>query len=118
MLLVRIMTTICIGSLLFTIVMLMNVTYGLMTGVGTIDRLKKKVNNSMYLADEEPILLKDVFGVGGWYIWCLPIDPFFEDYDRVMGYRVTQLLLREKSINIINIDYNYFELNTTRYIIY
>ena len=33
--------------------MLMNVTYGLMTGIGTIDRLKKKATNTMSQSDEE-----------------------------------------------------------------
>ena len=35
----------------------MNVTYGIMTGVGTIDRLKKKASNTVLESDEEPIQL-------------------------------------------------------------
>eukprot|EP00543_Licmophora_paradoxa_P000307 CAMPEP_0202441506 /NCGR_PEP_ID=MMETSP1360-20130828/1050_1 /ASSEMBLY_ACC=CAM_ASM_000848 /TAXON_ID=515479 /ORGANISM="Licmophora paradoxa, Strain CCMP2313" /LENGTH=159 /DNA_ID=CAMNT_0049056531 /DNA_START=773 /DNA_END=1252 /DNA_ORIENTATION=- len=86
---------ICIGALLFTSSMIMNVTYGILTGIGTIDRLKKKANDTVYLSDEEPMDLKDVFGVSGYWTWCLPIDPVFEDYDRVMGYSTPQRLLRE-----------------------
>ena len=47
------------GAFLFTSSMLMNVCYGIMTGIGTIDRLKKKATNTMNQSDE------DVFGVGG-----------------------------------------------------
>ena len=94
--LVRIMTVICVGSLLFTSSMLMNVTYGLMTGIGTIDRLKKKATNTMSQSDEEPIALKDVFGIAGYHTWLLPVDPVFEDYDRVMGYSTPQRLVREQ----------------------
>ena len=74
----------------------MNVTYGLMTGIGTIDRLKKKATNTMSQSDEEPIALKDVFGIAGFYTWPFPVDPVFEDYDRVMGYSTPQRLLREQ----------------------
>lgn len=74
----------------------MNVCYGLMTGIGTIDRLKKKAQNTMSLSDEEPIPLKDVFGIAGYHTWPFPIDPVFEDYDRVMGYSTPQRLLREQ----------------------
>ncbi|KAL3771330.1 hypothetical protein ACHAWO_005396 [Cyclotella atomus] len=94
--LVRAMTFLCIGAFLFTSSMLMNVTYGLMTGIGTIDRLKKKATNTMSQSDEEPIPLKDVFGIGGYHTWLLPVDPVFDDYDRVMGYSMPQRLLREQ----------------------
>lgn len=74
----------------------MNVCYGLMTGIGTIDRLKKKATSTMEDSDEEQIPLKDVFGVGPYYLWMVPTDPIFEDYDRVMGYSTPQRLLREQ----------------------
>lgn len=51
--LVRVMTVLCIGAFLFTSSMLMNVTYGIITGIGTIDRLKKKATNAMSQSDEE-----------------------------------------------------------------
>jgi hypothetical protein len=76
--------------------MLMNVCYGLLSGIGTIDRLKKKANNELHLADEEQIPLKDVFGVAGYHTWPFPVDPIFEDFDRVMGYSTPQRLLREQ----------------------
>jgi len=58
--LVRIMTLLSVGAFLFTSSMLMNVCYGIMTGIGTIDRLKKKATNTMAQSDEEPIQLIDV----------------------------------------------------------
>ena len=63
--LVRVMTVLAVGAFLFTSSMLMNVCYGIMTGIGTIDRLKKKAINTMNQSDEEPVLLAEVFGVGG-----------------------------------------------------
>merc|ERR1711915_579479 len=92
------MTVLCVGAFLFTSSMLMNVCYGLMTGIGTIDRLKKKATNTMSQSDEEPIPLKDVFGIAGYHTWPLPVDPVFEDFDRVMGYSTPQRLLREQQL--------------------
>jgi len=76
--------------------MIMNVTYGIMTGVGTIDRLKKKATNTMNDSIEEPVPMKDIFGIGPWYTWPFPADPLFEDFDRVMGFSTPQRLLREQ----------------------
>lgn len=76
----------------------MNVTYGIMTGIGTIDRLKKKATNTMSSSDEEPIPLIDVFGIGGYHTWIFPIDPIFENYDRVVGYSIPQRLAREQQL--------------------
>ena len=97
--LVRIMTVICVGSLLFTSSMLMNVTYGLMTGIGTIDRLKKKATNTMGHSVEEPISLEDVFGMNRSITWLLPTEPLPPDYDRVVGFSMPQRLLREGGDN-------------------
>ena len=94
--LARITTVLSTGSLLFVSSMIMNVTYGIMTGIGTIDRLKKKAMDTMMLSEEEPIALKDVFGIAGYHTWFLPIDPVFEDYDRVLGFSTPQRLLREQ----------------------
>ena len=68
-----------------------------MTGIGTIDRLKKKATNTMGQSDEEPINLEDVFGIAGYHTWPFPIDPVFEDYDRVMGFSTPQRLSREQN---------------------
>lgn len=94
--LVRVMTVIDIATLLFVSSMIMNVTYGIMTGVGTIDRLKKKASNTSSEGEEEPLKLKDIFGIQGYWTWIFPIDPVFEDYDLVLGYSIPQRLMREK----------------------
>ena len=94
--LVRLMTLLSVGAFLFTSSMLMNVVYGLMTGIGTIDRLKKKATNTMNDSEEEPIPLTDVFGIGPVYTWPFPVDPVFHDYDKIMGFATPQRLLREQ----------------------
>ena len=76
--------------------MLMNVIYGIMTGIGTIDRLKKKASQTTMESDEEPIPLVNIFGINPYYTWILPIDPIFPNYDVVMGYSTPQRLLREQ----------------------
>ena len=76
--------------------MLMNVVYGIMTGIGTIDRLKKKANNTLSDSDEEAIPLEHIFGIGPYWTWALPMDPVYPDYDLVMGYSTPQRLLREQ----------------------
>lgn len=96
--LVRIMTFLAVGAFLFTSSMLMNVCYGIITGIGTIDRLKKKATNTMSQSDEEPIPLTDIFGIGPYYTWCLPTDPIFDEYDRVLGYTMPQRLDRERQL--------------------
>eukprot|EP00979_Chaetoceros_neogracilis_P018387 scaffold10583_cov290-Chaetoceros_neogracile.AAC.6 len=95
--LIRVMTVLAVGAFLFTSSMLMNVTYGILTGIGTIDRLKKKATNTMSQSDEEPIALIDVFGIAGYHTWPFPIDPVFGDYDRVMGFSTPQRLSREQN---------------------
>ena len=95
--LVRAMTVLCLGTLVFVSSMLTNVTFGVMTGVGTIDRLKMKADNTWNLAEDEPMELRDIFGVGYHWTWALPfVDPVFEDYDLAMGYSTPQRLLREQ----------------------
>ncbi len=69
-----------------------------MTGIGTIDRLKKKANDTIADAVEEPIPLKDVFGIGAYWTFLFPIDPIFDNYDQVMGYSTPQRLLREETM--------------------
>jgi hypothetical protein len=68
-----------------------SVTYSIMTGLGTIDRMK----SGDTLPDEAPTQLEDVFGIGLRIAWLLPTDPLFADFDRVLGYSMPQRLLRE-----------------------
>jgi len=96
--LVRIMTFMCFASLIFTSSVIMNVIYGIMTGIGTIDRMKRQFAGTTYQDDNDAIPLKDIFGIGGYYTWPFPIDPVFDDYDFVMGFSTPQRLLREQSL--------------------
>ena len=50
----------------------------------------------MNQSDEEPIPLKDVFGIQGWFTWPFPVDPIFDDFDQAMGYCLPQRLDRER----------------------
>ena len=44
------------------------------------------------------IPLEEVFGIGGYHTWFLPIDPVFEDFDHTMGYSTPQRLAREQRL--------------------
>jgi len=94
--LVRTMTLIGVCALFFVSSMLINVLYGIMTGIGTIDRLQKRADGKLDTSDEEPIELIDIFGIGGYWTWLFPIDPLFEDYDRIFGYATPQRILRQQ----------------------
>jgi hypothetical protein len=81
--------------------MLANVTFGVMTGSGTIDRLKRRygeATDQQFDADN-PIALVDIFGIGSFLTCLLPTDPIFPDHDRVLGYSMPQRLLREGNEN-------------------
>jgi hypothetical protein len=96
--LVRAMTWICIGALLFTTSMLMSLVYSLYTGIGTVDRLKKKATNAWHETTEEPVPWRDIFGIAPVWTWPFPVYPIFDDYDRIMGYATPQRLLRAQSL--------------------
>ena len=95
--LVRTMAVITLGALLFTSSMLMNVVYIIVTGIGTIDRLKMKADDTWHNADQSSMDLEVIFGIQGLWSWWLPIDPLFRDFDRVVGFSTRQRLLRERS---------------------
>jgi palmitoyltransferase ZDHHC3/7/25 len=84
--LIRVMSALCLATLLFTTHMLLNVIYSIATGVGTIDRLKKKATGEWETVAEEPILLTDIFGTASVWTWWLPTDPVFDNQERVFRY--------------------------------
>jgi cellulose synthase/poly-beta-1,6-N-acetylglucosamine synthase-like glycosyltransferase len=92
--LVRAVTGICIGTLLFTSSMLMNVIYGVLTGTGTIDRLKQKADSSWQTADEEAMRLEDILGTGSILSWFVPVDPLWPDFGKIHGYTTTEQLVQ------------------------
>lgn len=93
--LVRVVTLLGIGVWLFTTSMLMNVIYGIVTGIGTIDRLKFKTTNAWEECDKQSVPLTEIFGIGPYWTWVLPIDPLWHDHDEVLGYVTRQRLLRQ-----------------------
>lgn len=94
--LVRIMSVLSLGALLFTSSMLMNVIFTILTGATTIDRLKMKATNTWSQSTLPETPLTDIFGIGPWWTRFLPMDPIFDDYDRIMGYATRQRLLRQQ----------------------
>jgi hypothetical protein len=61
--------------------------------------LKRRAKKTLLKSDDESMLLTDIFGMGPSILWLIPIDPVFEDYDRIMGYSTTPRLLREKAFD-------------------
>ena len=82
----RAMSVICFGTLLFASSMLMNVIYGIMTGTGTIDRLKQKADATWHLSDEDPTPISHIWGTGSILGYFLPIDPVWKDFGKLHGY--------------------------------
>ena len=74
----------------------------IITGIGTIDRVKRRAKKTLLDSDDEPMRLTDIFGIGHYIFWFLPTDPIFENYDRIMGYSTTPRLLREKAFGTPN----------------
>lgn len=68
--------------------------FSILTGVGTIDRMRKKAENTWEQTTEEATPLESIFGIGPKVLWCLPVDPLFDSYDKIMGFATAQQLLR------------------------
>jgi len=69
-------------SFIFAGSMLYNQVYAVHTGIGTIDRMKRRAKvNAM------PIPWSDVFGHGTVLLWWLPTEPAFKSVDKVLGFR-------------------------------
>uniref|UniRef100_A0A7S2D268 Palmitoyltransferase n=1 Tax=Florenciella parvula TaxID=236787 RepID=A0A7S2D268_9STRA len=67
-------------TLIFVTSMLYNQVYAVLTGIGTIDRMKRHTRHLHHM----PVRWLDVFGIDA--AWIAPIDPKFQDRDRVLGY--------------------------------
>ncbi len=87
LLMCRVMTGLNLAFFVFSSSMIMNTIFGVVTGIGTIDRMKKRQANTLHYSDEEPVPLRDIFGIGPSIWWALPSDPVFEDAGRVFGWR-------------------------------
>jgi len=85
----RVLSVLSVLFFLFLSSMLMNVTYGIISGIGTIDRMKKKANNTINSSSEAGIEFVDIFGIGPIFTWFIPSDPIFEDCERVLGWKLS-----------------------------
>eukprot|EP01042_Synura_sphagnicola_P004370 gene4370-5539_t len=64
--------------------MIANQFYGLLIGLGTIDRMKQKRGLDRYI---RPVPFNYVFGDDP-LRYLLPLPPVFQDEDLVLGYRL------------------------------
>merc|ERR1712070_952046 len=73
-----------IATLMFVATMMYNQIYAIVTGIGTIDRMRKRGPKGNFA----PVPWVDVFGVDPWPMYFLPTDVKYRDFHRVMGYKV------------------------------
>ncbi|CAM9927049.1 unnamed protein product [Choristocarpus tenellus] len=87
--LVRVVLVLAFAAALFTFSMLMNQAEGIITGVGTVDKLqrgRKKGRIRGKPSDYAPIPWEDVVGGGSILLWFIPTNPHFKKRARVFGY--------------------------------
>jgi hypothetical protein len=72
---------VAIATLLFVSTMMYNQVYAIVTGIGTIDRMRKRGPKGNFA----PVPWVDVFGVDPLPMWFLPTDVKYRDFHRVMG---------------------------------
>jgi len=82
--LARIVIFLVLFATLFTSSMIFNQVYGLITGLGTIDRMKLK---DEIFPLEDSIPFSHVFG-DQWYLYWAPVEPVFYNSESVLHYRV------------------------------
>ena len=80
---VRVVVFILVFTMLFTVSMVFNQVYGIQTGFGTIDRMKKKSSEVLENQKSTPLLY--VFGRFN-YKWFLPLSISHESPDDVFRY--------------------------------
>jgi len=72
---------------LFTIGMFCEQIYGVMSGGTQIDRLKGDCQEIQWASPEA---FAGVFGDGGFsLLWLLPVEPQWDDHDRMLGFRTS-----------------------------
>jgi len=86
--LVRALVFLLLFAVLFTTAMICNQVYGLMIGLGTIDRMKNRKGHKKV---GTPVPFTHVFGSSMWS-YCFPVPPIFDDPEAVLGYRVDNAL--------------------------
>lgn len=90
--LARIELFVVLFGIIFTSFMILNQVYGLLIGLGTIDRMKRKSSSEV----GTPVLFKYVFGIR-WISYFLPLDPVFHDEEVIFRYVVKNEPLSQKA---------------------
>lgn len=81
------------AAMIFTLSMLMNQFQGILTGMGTVDRMQRRRKEGRMRGlpkDYAPVRWEDIFGVGCKLFWLLPTNPHFRQTqrERIWGFRV------------------------------
>lgn len=90
--LIRALLLLACAVTLFTLSMIMNQFHGIMTGMGTVDRMQRRRKEGRIrgrLEDFTPVRWEDIFGSGSRLTWFLPTNPHFQasQRQRIMGFR-------------------------------
>jgi hypothetical protein len=83
--LARVLIFLLLFAILFTSSMIANQCYGIVIGLGTIDRMKLRTDDDTVRGLTVP--WRHVFGEE-WLPWILPIDPYFPRPDLVFRYKL------------------------------
>lgn len=67
---------------LFVASMLYNQVYAVHTGIGTVDRMKRRARHTQPV----PIKWVDVFGDGSYFLWPVPTSPEFTNESKILGF--------------------------------
>lgn len=90
--LIRAVLVLSCAAMIFTLSMLMNQLQGILTGLGTVDRMQRRRKQGRLRGTPEdytPVKWDDIFGVGNKLTWVLPTDPHFRapQRERIWGFR-------------------------------
>ena len=90
--LIRAALVVACAAMIFTLSMLMNQFHGVITGLGTVDRMQRRRKEGRIRGmpeDYSPMRWEDIFGEGNKLMWLLPTDPHFRKSQRekILGFR-------------------------------
>lgn len=90
--LIRAALVIAAAAMIFTLSMLLNQFHGVISGLGTVDRMQRRKKDGRIRGGPEdfrPIRWKDIFGDGNKIMWLFPTDPHFRkpQRERILGFR-------------------------------
>lgn len=90
--LIRATLILACAAMIFTLSMLMNQFQGILTGMGTVDRMQRRRKEGRMRGspkDYTPVRWEDIFGDGIKLFWLLPTNPHFRQTqrERIWGFR-------------------------------